>query len=118
MTYTKTILSGSSDGRGILVTTTASPGDTVHTGPTNTSHIHEVYLYAVNSSGTDVKVTVQFGGTTSPDDVIEFTVPAEDGLYQLVPGLVLKGNASPKIVRVFAASANVVSVFGYVNTIT
>lgn len=116
-TFTKNHLSGSTDGRMIKVAATATAGTTIHTGPTNTAHFHEVWLYAVNSSASDVKLTVEWGNTTSPDDLIEYTVKAENGLYLIVPGLVLQGNATALVVRAFAATANVINIAGYVNEI-
>lgn len=117
-TFAKTILSGSTDGKAIKVAATATAGTTIHTGPTNTAHLHEVWLYAQNTDTTDRKLTIEWGGTSSPDDLIEFTVKAENGLYLIVPGLILKGNATALVVRAFAATANVVTIHGYVNTIT
>ena len=117
-TFTKNHLSGSTDGKGIKVVQTATAGTTIHTGPTNTAHFHEVWLYAVNSDTTARKLTVEWGGTSSPDDLIEFTVPAESGLYLIVPGLVIKGNATALVVRAFCATANVVNIAGFVNRIT
>lgn len=117
-TFSKQILSGSTDGKAIKVAATATPGTTIHTGSTTTTTLDEVWLYAVNSSASDVKLTVQWGGTTSPDDDIEYTVKAENGLYLIVPGLILKGNATPLVVRAFAATANVITITGYVNRIT
>jgi hypothetical protein len=38
----------------------------------------------VNSDTTDRKLTIEWGGVDSPDDLIEFTVPAESGLYLIV----------------------------------
>lgn len=117
-TFAKTILSGSTDGRAIKVAATATAGTLIHTGPTNTAHLHEVWLYAQNTDTTDRKLTIEWGGTTAPDDLIEFTVKAENGLYLIVPGLILKGNASALVVRAFAATTNVITISGYVNTIT
>ena len=117
-TFSKQILSGSTDGKAIKVAATATPGTTIHTGSTTTTTLDEVWLYAVNSSASDVKLTVQWGGTTSPDDDIEYTVKAENGLYLIVPGLILKGNATALVVRAFAATANVICISGYVNRIT
>ena len=117
-TFTKNHLSGSTDGKGIKVSQTATAGTTIHTGPTNTAHFHEVWLYAVNSDTTARKLTIEWGGVSSPDDLIEFTVPAESGLYLITPGLVIKGNATALIVRAFCATANVVSIAGFVNRIT
>lgn len=117
-TFAKTILSGSTDGKSILVAQTATAGTTIHTGPTNTAHLHEVWLYAQNTDTTDRKLTIEWGGTTVPNDLIELTVAAESGLILVVPGLILKGNATALVVRAFAATANVVSIHGYVHTIT
>jgi hypothetical protein len=36
----------------------------------------------------------------------------------VVPGLIIKGNASALVVRAFCASANVVTISGWVNTIS
>jgi hypothetical protein len=116
-TFTKTILSGSTDGKAIKVAATSSAGTTIHTASTTTTTIDEVWLYAVNSSTTAVKLTIQWGGTTSPDDDIELTIGAESGLILVIPGLVLKGNATPLVVRAFAATTNVINISGYVNRI-
>jgi len=117
-TYSKTILSGSTNGRPVLVNTTSSNTCVVHTGSTNTSVQHEVWLYAQNTDTTDRKLTIEFGGVTSPNDLIEQTITAEGGLVLVVPGLVLSGNSTtaPRITA-FAASANVVTLVGFVNVI-
>ena len=117
-TFSKIALSGSTDGKMIKVAATATAGTTIHTGSTTTSTFDEVWLYAVNSDTTARKLTVEWGGTSSPDDLIEFTVPAESGLYLIVPGLVIKGNATALVVRAFCATANVVNIAGFVNRIT
>ena len=116
-TFSKSILSGSTDGKQIKVAATATAGTLIHTGPTNTAHLHEIWLYAVNTSASDVKLTVEYGGVASPDDHIEYTVKAENGLYLIVPGLLIKGNATALVVRAFAATTNVICVSGYVNVI-
>jgi len=117
-TFSKIALSGSTDGRMIKVAATATAGTTIHTGSTTATTFDEVWLYAVNSSASSVKLTIEYGGVTSPDDLIEFTVQPESGLYLIVPGLVIKGNATALIVRAFAGTANVINIAGYVNRIT
>ena len=117
-TFSKIHLSGSTDGKLIKVAATATAGTTIHTGSTTATTYDELWLYAVNSDTTDRKLTIEFGGTSSPDDLIEQTITAESGLILVVPGLVIKGNATALVVRAFAASANVVMVGGYVNRIT
>ncbi len=116
-TFSKNILSGSTDGRGILVAATATAGTLIHTGPTVATSFDEIWMYAQNTSASGVKLTVEWGGVTAPNDHIEFTVPAESGLYLIAPGLVIKGNATALVVRAFAATASVLSIHGYVNKI-
>jgi hypothetical protein len=117
-TYTKVKLSGSTDGRAIKVAATATAGTTIHTGSATATTYDEIWLYAVNSSASSVKLTIEWGDTTSPDDLIELTVLPEAGLVTVVPGLLIKGNATPLVVRAFAATADVVTIHGFVNQIT
>jgi hypothetical protein len=117
-TFSKQTLSGSTDGRAIKVAATATPGTTIHTGSSTATTLDEIWLYAQNTDTTDRKLTIEWGGTSAPDDLIEFTVKAENGLYLIVPGLIIKGNATPLVVRAFAATTNVVTIHGYVNRIT
>jgi hypothetical protein len=113
-TITKQFLSGSSSGKGIKVTATAiGSGDMVHT-PDATAK-DELWLYAQNTSGSDVKLSVGFGGTTDPDNIIEHTIKGEDGLYLVVPGLPISGESN--VIKAAAATANVIVLYGYVNRI-
>lgn len=118
-TFSKQLLSGSSGGQLIKVGATSTPGTTIHATGTSATTIDEVWLYAVNTSGTDDKLTIEFGGTTDPDDLIEFTVTAESGLYLIIPGLALTGDgASARTITAFAGTTNVLNIGGYVNRIT
>ena len=117
-TFGKLVLSGSTDGRAIKVAATATPGTTIHTASSTATDYDEIWLYAQNTDTTARKLTIEFGGTSAPDDLIEITVPAESGLVLVAPGLVLKGNATPLVVKAFAATTNVVTIHGYVNRIS
>lgn len=112
-TYTKEILSGSTDGAPVKVAATATAGTLIHTASATAKD--EVYLWAVNTDTVARKLTIEWGGTTAPDNLIEVTIQPESGLVPIVPGLPL---ANSKIVRAFAAAANVVNIVGYVNRIT
>jgi len=105
-------------GLATLVAATATPGTAVHTASTVSTTIDEVWIYAFNSSASSVKVTIEWGETTAPNGHIEFTVPAENGLYAMIPGLPIQGNATPKVIRAFAGTANVITIHGFVNRIT
>jgi hypothetical protein len=117
-TYSKITLSGSTDGRPIKVAATATPGTTIHTGSSTATTYDEIWLYGMNSDTTARKLTIEWGGTSAPDDLIEVTLAAESGLVLLTPGLIIKGNASAAlVVRAFAATTNVLTIHGYVNRI-
>lgn len=120
-TFAKRSLSGRTLGRGIKVDATVSPGTLIHEASTTAGVTDEIWLYVVNSHTSSIKVTVEFGGTTDPDDIIELTILPEAGLVMLVPGFILQGDNTGGVgprVRCFAATANKVTVFGYVNRIT
>lgn len=117
-TFTKTLLSGSTNGKGIKVAATASTGTTIHATGTSSSVIDEVWLYAYNGHTADVLLTVEFGGTTSPDNTIKVIIPFQAGLVLVVPGLTLTGTGSAaNTITAYAATANVITISGYVNRI-
>ena len=105
-------------GLAIKVAATATAGTAIHTASTTATTIDEIWLYAVNSSASSVKLTIEWGEATAPDGNIELTVLPEAGLVTVIPGLLLQGNATAKVVRAFAATANVIMVHGFVNRIT
>ena len=119
-TFSKIALSGTANGLGLLINSGSSgvAGPTIHTGSTTASTIDEVWLYAVNYDTTDRKLTIQYGGVTAGTNEIEYTVKAENGLYLVVPGLVLQGNATAKLITAYAATNTSIVVYGYVNRIT
>ncbi len=114
-TYSKQLLSGGTNGKNIKVAATATAGTTVHTAVSGTSDMDEIWLYACNTDSTDRKLTIEYGGATSPDELTEITITAEAGWVLVCPGLLLQNGL---VVKAFAAAANVVNVNGYVNRIT
>lgn len=118
-TYSKQLLSGSTNGRPVKVVATASSGTLIHATGTSSSIIDEVWLYAYNSDTAARTLTIQFGGTTAVDDDIRVTIPSQSGLTLVVPGLILTGTgAAANNVRAYASVTNVVTVSGYVNRIS
>ena len=120
-TFSKQLLSASTDGRAIKVVATAiaSSPTLIHTGSSTASTFEEVWIYAQNNHTSDVALRIGFGGVTDPDDIIEYTIKTKGGLYLVVPGLILKGNASSALtIRAAAGTTNVISLSGYVNRIT
>ena len=113
-TYTKAILSGSTSGKGVLVAADATAGTLIHTAVAGATDFDVIWIYAVNSSSSSVKLTIEYGGATAPDDNIEVTVLPEAGLVTVVAGLLLNGGLT---VKAFAGTANVLVVHGFVNQI-
>lgn len=113
-TFSKQLLSGSTNGKHIKVVQTATAGTLIHTSIAGTSSLDEVWLYAINTSASDVVLTIEWGEVTSPDGKIIVTVPFQAGYKQIVPGLLLQNGL---VIRAFAASANVININGFVNRI-
>jgi len=113
-TYSKELLSGSTNGKGILVAATATAGTLIHTAVTGTTDLDEIWLYAVNTHSADIKLTLEWGEATEPNGNIEQTVPTESGLMLLVPGLLLQNGLT---VNAFAGTANEIVIHGYANKI-
>jgi len=93
-TFSKQLLSGSTNGKGILVSGT-------------------VWLYCTNTDAAQKKLTIEFGGTAT-DNLIEVGIAAESGLVLVIPGLILQNSL---LVKAFAETTNVLSISGYVNRI-
>lgn len=113
-TYVKQKLSGSTDGKGIKVTATATTGTTIHTATSGTTNIDEVYLYAQNNDadGETRTLTIEFGGTTSPDNLIVLPIPCKAGLVPICEGLLLQNSL---VITAFADEANDIQIYGYVH---
>jgi len=116
-TAVKRKLSGSTNGKGIKITQTATAGDTIHTAVAGTTDgtYDEIWLYAYNGHTGNVTLTIEFGGATVPDNNIILTLSAKAGLVLVVPGLLLQ---NAQVVKAFASVANVVTISGFVNAIT
>lgn len=115
---TKIPFSASTSGKGILIPQTATPGTPIHVTGNIASIIDEFWLWFINSHTADILVTVEFGGVTSPGNVIVLNVPFNQGLVIAVPGLPMVQGGGALTVAAFAAVANKVAAFGFVNRIT
>jgi len=116
-TVLKRKLSASTDGAPIKVAATATAGTLIHTAVAGTTAgtFDEIWLFGFNSSDATVKLTIEYGGATAPDQNIEVTLAAESGLQLLVPGLILQNELT---VKAFAGTADVLTISGFVNSIT
>jgi hypothetical protein len=114
-TVSRIPLSGSTHGRGVKVAATSSAGTTIHTATSSTSDCDVITLYAYNSSGSAVNLTIQWGGTTSVDDDIKLSIPATSGLTLIAPDLVLRNSL---VIKAYAGTADVVTIHGFANRVT
>jgi hypothetical protein len=115
-TFTKRKLENSTDGMAVKVSgTSTANATTVHTAVSGTTNFDEIWIYANNTSLNATKLTIEWGTTTAADGNIEITIAAEAGLVLVVPGLVLQNS---RLVKAFAATADVILLTGYVNRIT
>jgi len=110
-TFSKVILSGSTNGRPIPVTQTATAGDLIHTA--DASAIDEVWLYAVNTTGAVRTLTIEYGGVAGGDQIV-VQISENAGLVLIIPGLTLTNSL---VVGAFADAAGV-NITGWVNRIT
>jgi len=117
-TYSKVTFSEKVDGEPIKVGATTSPGTTIHTTGTSATVEDEIWLYAYNSHSSAVLLTIQYGGTATPDNDIKISIPSQAGLTLVIPGLILTGTGSAgNSVLAYAATTNVITISGYVNRI-
>src|SRR5688572_7822508 len=107
-------LSGSTDGRGILVAATATPGTTIHTAVAGATDFDLVTLYAVNLDTVERTLTLEYGGTGT-GDTFPITLAAGRGPTLIVDGLPLHDGV---VVRAFGSSANKIAIIGKSITVT
>jgi len=110
-TVTKIPLSAGSNGAGIKVAATATPGTLIHTATNAASTCDEIWLWAYNADSANVVISMEWGGTDLPRKV---TIPLQSGLVPIVPGLILQ---SGQTVRVFSSAPNMIMIDGFVNRI-
>ena len=115
-TYTRNKLSGSTDGLSVKIAATSTPGTTIHTAVSGTAGWDEVYIWITNTSGSAVALTIEFGGTTDPDNLIvkSLSIPANSPPIPIVTGQMLRNSL---VVKAFAGTANVLLATGFVNSI-
>lgn len=117
MSILKRKLSGSTNGMGIKVVATATAGTAIHTAVAGTTDgtYDEIWLWAQNNDTADRTLTIEFGDATAPDHNIIATIPFKSGLYLVVPGLILQNGTT---VKAFASATNVITISGYVHSMT
>lgn len=79
-------LSGSTDGKPIIIAATATAGTLIHTAVAGTTDgtYDEIRLWASNVSAAAVNLTIEWGDATTTNN-IKASIPASSGLYLLIP---------------------------------
>src|SRR5574341_2533555 len=100
-TYSRQLLSGSTNGRAIPVAATATPGTLLHTAISGTSAFDEVYVWVTNVTTAAATLTLEWGGVTDPGDhmVKAFSIPANSPPIPIITGQVLQNGL---VVRAFS----------------
>ena len=92
--------------------TTTGSSVTLHTA--HATALDLVWLFAHNSDTVDRLLTIEWGGTTSPDDLFKVNIPAGERVG-VCSGDMLTGGLA---IKAFGAAANVLHVSGYVERLT
>jgi hypothetical protein len=115
-TISRIKLSGSTNGKGIVVAANATTGTTIHTGSSTAADYEEIWLWASNFNTSAEVLTLEWGGTTEAGDHFKTTIQPNETVL-VAPGWIIKGNASPLVVTAFSTTINKVNIVGHVNLI-
>lgn len=114
-TFSKLALSGSTNGKQILITaTTSASAVMIHTAVTGSSSFDEIWLYAYNDATSSLSCSILWGGTTEPNDVVRALIPNQSGRTLIVDGKILQNGL---VVGAYAQVANEIVIDGFVNRI-
>ena len=119
-TYSKQLLSQSINGKAVNITATGLNINTIHTTLSSSSVLDEVWLYASNSTTSDIMLNVLYGGADFTNDILfEGVIEAYAGSVLICPGLIARGNDTTGF-SIYGNSTSVsgINVFGYVNRIS
>ena len=116
LSYTPSILSGSTNGNVIPVVATSTPGTLIHTAIAGTLGFDEVFFWVANVTGSAATITVEWGGVSDPADLATKTlsIPPNGPPVPIMVGQRING---ARVVRAFSNTANALNVTGYTNRI-
>ena len=110
--FTEHLLSGSTNGKPILIAATATPGTLIHTADSGAGVIDNVYLWVNNNTGSTVDLTIEWGGVATPGDIyVEDYKVAGHSLEQIAFGQPIAGGL---IIRAYGATGSALSITGKV----
>ena len=115
MAITKNLLSGSTNGKQIIISATTSGSATqIHTGVSGTTSFDEVYLYATNTTTSSAIVNILWGGTVEPNDLCRLAIPNQSGRVLIADGKLINNGL---VISAYAPTASIITVDGFVNRI-
>ena len=116
-TYSRQLLSGSTNGKPIIVTATATAGTTIHTAIAGTASFDEIYVWVSNVTSAAATLTIEFGGVTDPGNLIvkAVSIPANSPPIPIITGQVLQNGL---VIGAFSGTASALNITGYVNRIS
>ena len=115
-TFSKLVLSGSTNGLPIPVAGTAIGAQTtLHTS--HATDLDEVWLWVTNTDSAARTITITCGGNVDPTNLVidALSLPAGQSMLLIIPGV---STTNSKVWAAFASVASVVNVMGFVNRIT
>ena len=117
--YSKQLLSESTNGRSIVIDASGVDTTIIHQTLPSIDALDEVWLYATNSTMSDIMLNVLYGGNNFNTDIVfEGIIEAYAGNVLICPGLILRGNGTTgSIIYGNASVLNGINIFGYVNRI-
>ncbi len=116
-TYSRLLLSGSTSGKPIPITGVSSATATViHTAVATSTSFDEIYAWAENVTAASQTITLQFGGSTDPGDLLVkgYTIPPNSPPIPIATGQVLNGGL---VFTGFSSVSTAINVVGFVNRI-
>lgn len=117
-TYARALLTGSTDGKPIIVAATSiGSGTTIHTAVSGSVSWDEIYIWASNVTASDATLTLSWGSVTDPDGLIckSVTIPANSPPIPIVTGQVLNNS---EVVKAASGTGSAINLTGYVNRIS
>ena len=112
-TYSKVLLSGSTSGAPIAISSSSDPGTTLHTAVSGSTALDELWLWCSNISTLDTVLTIVNGTSSTSANRIVASVTATN-IQLVVPGIPYNGALR---ISAFAATTSNLNCFGYVNRI-
>lgn len=114
-TFSRQLLSASTDGLPVVVAATASPGTLLHTAVGGAGR-DEVFIWVANVTGGPATLSVQWGSTSDPAGMAckGLSIPPNGPPVPIMVGQTI---ANAQEVRAFSDTASALNITGYINRI-